>query len=72
MSVIRKSVQLSDENCSSLHSLAVAWESRALKALYETPDELELDGHFNLKEAAEKVSLAPVGVSPLRLEIDLE
>ena len=69
VSVIRKSVQLSDDDCSSLQSLAVVWESRALKALYETPDELEVDGHFILKEAAEKVSLTPLGASPLSRKI---
>lgn len=60
VSVIRKSVQLNDDDCSSLNNLAIVWESRAFKAMYETPDELEVDGHFILKEAAEKVSQADI------------
>ena len=50
VSVVRKGVQLGS-GFGSLSELVTKWEAQSKTALYQTPDELEVDGKFVLKEA---------------------
>lgn len=54
VSVVRKSTALAGAKPATLSALTEAWMSQAKTALYETPNELEVDGVFILKDAAAK------------------
>jgi hypothetical protein len=54
VSVVRKSTLLADGKFTTLKELLEVWEAQAKVALYETPDELEVDGVYVLKEARAK------------------
>mmetsp|Transcript_28476 Transcript_28476/g.74836 ORF Transcript_28476/g.74836 Transcript_28476/m.74836 type:complete len:704 (-) Transcript_28476:85-2196(-) len=54
VSVVRKSTQLAAGGFTALGDMVEVWEKQAKIALYETPDELEVDGRFVLKEARAK------------------
>jgi dihydroxyacetone kinase-like predicted kinase len=60
VSVIRKSTKLASAKHMTLKDLVTTWADQAKTALYETPDELEVDGVFILKEAAAKVPDIPL------------
>jgi dihydroxyacetone kinase-like predicted kinase len=52
VSVARKGVAgLGDSPHADLKAMLTQWESQSRKSLYETPDELEVDGKFVLKDA---------------------
>ena len=58
VSVVRKSTLLHQGAFSTLKEMVDVWEAQAKTALYETPDELEVDGVYVLKEARAKVTFA--------------
>ena len=52
--MVRKSTKLASGAFSTLKEMMEVWESQAKVALYETPDELEVDGVYLIKEARKK------------------
>ena len=54
VSVVRKSTKLAGGAFTTLKEMVEVWEAQAKVALYETPNELEVDGVYLIKEAAKK------------------